>query len=137
MDLDFDLDFDDTVARRVARYVRQVSRGLGLRGDSSFVESEPRPSAYLALEGRLPGFPDHDVALLWDEQRGWSVAVEHPSGELKVVARLDHDGPPPATDVVRWVKRLLRGAPVSSSASVHHVGDELLGDDPHLAVLAL
>ena len=37
--------------------------------------------AYVALDGRLPDFPDHDVALLWNELTGWSAAVEDRRGE--------------------------------------------------------
>lgn len=108
MEIDFDLDFDDTAARRVSRYVRQVMAGLGLRGNSSYVESEPYPSAYVALAGRLADHPDNDVALVWDEKRGWAAAVEDASGQLTVVARLGGEVKPPAADVAAWAQTLLR-----------------------------
>lgn len=107
--IDFDIDFDDFAARRVRRYVREVVVvGLGLRGDSSFVETEPRAGAYVALDGRLADFPDHDVALLWNELTGWSAAVEDRFGQLVEVARLDGDPRPAPAEVVRWVTNLFR-----------------------------
>jgi hypothetical protein len=109
LDRDLDLDFDsDFLSRRVRHYVREVVTGLGLSGDSSFVETEPRAAAYVALDGRLPDFPDHDVALLWNELTGWTAAVEDRFGELVEVARLGGDPRPSATAVVRWVSGLLR-----------------------------
>jgi hypothetical protein len=114
VDFDFDpeidiaFDFDDETARRTQRYVREVVTGFGLRGDSSFVETEPRAAAYVALDGRLPDFPDHDVALLWNELSGWSAAVEDRSGELVVVARMGGDPRPEPAAVVRWVRGLFR-----------------------------
>lgn len=106
-DMDFEFDFDDSVARRVRRYVSEVVAGLGLRGDSSFVETQPRAGAYVALDGQLPDFPGHDVALLWNERNGWSAAVEDRLGELVEVARQVGDPHPPAAAVVSWVKGLL------------------------------
>ncbi|WP_434443431.1 DUF6292 family protein [Lentzea sp. E54] len=106
--IDFDEDFDDTVARQARQYVGEVVLGLGLRGDSSVVETEPRVGAYLALDGRLPDFPDHDVALLWNELNGWSAAVEDRRGELVEVARLGGDPRPAPAAVVHWVTGLLR-----------------------------
>jgi hypothetical protein len=108
LDIDFDIDFDDSVARQVRRYVREVVTGLGLRGDSSFVETEPRAGAYVALDGHLLDFPDHYVALLWDELAGWSAAVEDRRGELVVVARMGAGPRPSSVAVVRWVEGLLR-----------------------------
>jgi hypothetical protein len=105
----FDLDFDDSAASRVRRYVRQVVTGLGLRGDSSFVETEPRAGAYVALDGRLPDFPDHDVALVWHEATGWAAAVEDRIGDLVEIARMGGDPRPAPAAVVRWVRGLFRG----------------------------
>ncbi|WP_189251961.1 DUF6292 family protein [Lentzea flava] len=107
-DIDLDIDFDDSAARRARRYVREVVAGIGLRGDSSFVETEPHPAAYVALDGRLPDFPDHDVALLWNESSGWSAAIEDRRGELVVVARMGGDPRPSAGAVVSWVRGLFR-----------------------------
>jgi hypothetical protein len=108
IDFEIDFDFDDSEARRVRRYVRDVVGGLGLHGDSSFVETEPRAAAYVALDGRLRDFPDHDVALLWNELTGWSAAVEDRLGELVEVARMPGDPRPAPAAVVRWVMSLFR-----------------------------
>jgi hypothetical protein len=105
---DLDFDFDDSKARRVRRYVREIVAGLGLRGDSSLVETEPRAGAYVALDGRLHDFPDHDVALLWNELTGWSAAVEDRIGDLVEVARLEGGPRPSPAAVVRWVGSLFR-----------------------------
>jgi hypothetical protein len=105
--IDFDIDFDDSAARHARRYVSQIVTGLGLRGDSSFVETEPRVGAYVALDGRLTDFPDHYVALVWNELTGWSAAVEDRLGELVEVARMGGDPQPPPAAVVSWVDGLL------------------------------
>ena len=48
-EIDLTVDFDDSEARRVRRYVRDVVGGLELRGDSSFVETEPHAAAQVYL----------------------------------------------------------------------------------------
>ncbi|GHH33578.1 hypothetical protein GCM10017774_16230 [Lentzea cavernae] len=105
--IDFEIDFDDSAAREVRHYVSDVVTGLGLRGDSSMVEMEPRAAAYVALDGRLPDFPDHYVALVWNELTGWAVAVEDRLGELVEIARLAGDPRPAPAAVVGWVSGLL------------------------------
>ncbi len=105
-----ELDFDDALMWGLRGYVRQVTRELGLTGECSYVHAERPAVAYLALDGRLPGFPDRDVALLWDEERGWSAAVETHSGEDVIVQA--HFGPdvlPSPKAVARWVRGLFRG----------------------------
>jgi uncharacterized protein DUF6292 len=103
-----ELDFDDSVVRGLRRYVRLVSRALGLPGEGSFMTDEPL-SAYIALNGRLARYPDRDVALLWEETRGWSAAVESRGGvDLLVVAHLGQDVSPPPESVAAWVRGLFR-----------------------------
>jgi hypothetical protein len=104
-----ELDFDDTLARGLQRYVRLVTWSVGLRGECSYVQVDDVAHAYIALDGTLPSFPDHDVALLWDEAHGWSAAVEHRSGgEPRVVARLAGNVLPSPEAVAAWVRRLFR-----------------------------
>jgi hypothetical protein len=104
-----ELDFDDRVVRGLLRYVHLVSGAVGLRGACSVVQSDDPLSAYVALDGRLRGFPDHDVALLWEETRGWSAALETHSGEeLVPVAYLDHGVLPPPGTVAGWTRELFR-----------------------------
>ncbi|MFC7613284.1 DUF6292 family protein [Actinokineospora soli] len=105
-----ELDFDDRVVRGLHGYLREVTGRLGLSGDSGYVHAERPVSAYLALEGRLPGFPDRDVALLWDEDGGWAIAVETHSGEdLLVQDRYGAELVPAPDAVARWVRSLLDG----------------------------
>ncbi|MGH3861159.1 DUF6292 family protein [Actinokineospora sp.] len=105
-------DLDDALARGLREYVR---RALGLRGNSFYLQAERPASVYLALDGRLPRFPDRDVALLWDEECGWAAAVETHSGEdLIVVAYLGQDVLPTPALVAAWVARLRRGDAVGS-----------------------
>jgi hypothetical protein len=66
---------------------------------------------YVAVDGRLPEFPDHDVALLWTKCHGWAVAVEEPgTTELAVVTHLGGAVEPPPRAVARWVRSLLAGS---------------------------
>lgn len=103
-----DLDFDDSVVRGLERYVRLVTKALGLRGDGSYVHAGDPANAYIALDGRFSHFPGRDVALLWDEQRGWSAAVEtSSSAELLTVAHLYGDVMPPPQEVAAWARHLL------------------------------
>ena len=105
-----DLDFDDALMWGLRGYVRLVTEELGLAGESSYVQAERPAGAYLALDGRLPGYPDRDVALLWDEENGWSAAVETHSGEdVLVQARFGPDVVPPPEAVARWVRGVFRG----------------------------
>lgn len=104
-----DWEFDDEIAvRAVLAYVSNVTRALGLTGECSCVQTEgSRLGAYLALDGHLPGFADRDVALLWDEDRGWAVAVESDSAEPPfVLARLRGPVRPEPAAVARWVDQL-------------------------------
>jgi hypothetical protein len=87
-----------------------VTEALGLSGDCSWVQAELPASGYLALDGRLPDFPDSDVALLWDEEHGWAAALETRSGtDLVVLSYLGEDVLPPPREVARFVTRLFRG----------------------------
>ncbi|XVS60840.1 DUF6292 family protein [Actinosynnema sp. CA-299493] len=105
-----ELDFDDTVTWGLRGYVRRVTEELGLSGECSYVQAERPAGAYLALDGRLPGAPDRDVALLWDEEHGWSAAIETHSGEdVLVQARFGPELLPPPRVVARWVRGLFRG----------------------------
>jgi len=105
-----ELDFDDALVWALRGYVRSVTGQLGITGECWYVQTEPTATMYLALDGRLPGFPDRDVALMWDEETGWSAAVETHSGEdLIVLAYFGPDPVPSPTAVARWARRLFRG----------------------------
>jgi hypothetical protein len=103
-----ELEFDGAPARGLRRYVRLVAAASGLSGDSYCVQLDPPANAYLALERRLPGFADRDVALLWDERQGWALAIETTSGEdLVVVSYLGVDVLPAPRTVAEFAEQLL------------------------------
>ncbi|MGV9299640.1 DUF6292 family protein [Amycolatopsis sp. NPDC003676] len=68
-------------------YLAEVARALGTGLDSCAVDEGPPLSAYVGLDGCLPGYPGRDFALLWDEVHGWAIAVETHSGEDFIVLR--------------------------------------------------
>ncbi|MFD0203778.1 MULTISPECIES: DUF6292 family protein [Saccharothrix] len=113
-----DLYFDDTMTQALRRYAGSVTSALGLSGDCWCVHGEHPVGLYLALDGRLASFPDHDVALLWDERRGWSVAVEV-GEDLVVLERLDGLAVPRPVAVAEWVAGLF----LRSAAGPPLVGD--------------
>ncbi|WP_086665266.1 DUF6292 family protein [Lentzea kentuckyensis] len=97
-----------TLKTLVLDYALRVTRELGLSGESSCVDRDKPLRVYIAVDGRLPGYPECLVALLWTERRGWAIAVEEPGGaELTVVAQLGGAVEPPPRTVARWVRRLL------------------------------
>ncbi|MGX7827967.1 DUF6292 family protein [Actinokineospora sp. 24-640] len=104
-------------------YLAAVGARLGVGLESCAVDLGPPLSAYLALDHRLPGHPDRDTALLWDERHGWSAAVETHSGEdLIVVAYLGPDPVPHPDTVARFVTAL-RGGHRGRTEPPPHAGD--------------
>jgi hypothetical protein len=110
-----DLLVDQRFSRALRDYVDSVATTLGVGPESCTVDAGVPASAYVALDATLPGYPDRDLALLWDERHGWSAAVETHSGEDLIV--LGYLGgttvmPPPGT-VERFLERLQvrRGCP--------------------------
>jgi hypothetical protein len=103
-----EFDFDDIALRGLQRYVRLVCQAMALRGECWYIQADETACVYIALDRRLSRFPDHDVALLWDENEGWSAATEaHSAGaELLVVARFGQDPLPPPEAVATWVAGL-------------------------------
>ncbi|PXY30238.1 hypothetical protein DI005_06035 [Prauserella sp. PE36] len=97
-------------ARGLRHYVQLVREAMGLSGDSSCVQLEPPVNAYLALEGRLSSFPALDVALTWDEENGWALAVEaRCCDDLLVLSYLDSGVLPPPRTVARFAAGMLEG----------------------------
>lgn len=92
-------------------YLAIVAAELGVGLESCTVDVDLPVSAYLALDQRVAAFPERDVALLWDERHGWSLAVETHSGEdLIVLAYLDADTVAPSAElVVRFVEEICAG----------------------------
>ena len=89
-------------------YLRDVTAELGIGLESCTLDHDGPISAYVALDTRLPHYPDRDVALLWDEVHGWAAAIETHSGEDLIVLR-HLGGPsvaPPPHRVARFVTAL-------------------------------
>lgn len=127
---DLGIDPQSRPVRGLRRYIGVVEGVLGLSGQGSCVQPEAPLSAYVAIDGRVPGFPDRDVALLWDERYGWSVAVEARCGEdLFVVSYLGGPVVPAPRVVARFVRGVLDGEPVGCPEPEPHgradVHDEL------------
>ncbi|KAA9155297.1 hypothetical protein FPZ12_030225 [Amycolatopsis acidicola] len=92
----------------LTEYLRRVALEFGVGLESCTVDHDSPVSAYLALEGRLPHYPGRDVALLWDEERGWAAAIETHSGEDLIVLRYlgGPDVAPAPAKVARFVRAL-------------------------------
>jgi hypothetical protein len=67
------------------QYVWQVCRALAVGPEASCWEPGVPATAYIALDGRLPGYPDHDFALVWSEENGWAAALETIRGDDMIV----------------------------------------------------
>ncbi len=105
-----DLGFDDTPTGGLHRYVRAVAVELGLAGQCRRANPGPPATAYLALDGTVPTFPDRDLALLWDEEYGWAAAVRTcPADPPVVITYRGGDVLPPAPDVAAYVAAVRRG----------------------------
>ncbi|HET9139345.1 DUF6292 family protein [Actinophytocola sp.] len=107
-----DLEFEAIPARGLHRYVRLVADALGLAGEGWYVQVErPAATVYLPLQDRMARYPGRDVALLWDEEYGWALAVESHSGEdLLVLAYLGNDVLPAPRVVAQFAARIMAGA---------------------------
>ncbi|MFE0019892.1 DUF6292 family protein [Amycolatopsis sp. NPDC059021] len=97
--------------RSLRGYLAEVACLLGIGLESCVIDHDRPVSAYLALDIRLPQYPDRDVALLWDECRGWSIAIETHSGEDLIVLRyLGGSTPVPGPRrVARFVEAMRAG----------------------------
>ncbi|MFK0247173.1 DUF6292 family protein [Amycolatopsis azurea] len=87
-------------------YLADVTGALGIGLESCSVDYDSPVSVYVALDGRIPGHPGREVALLWDEVHGWAIAVETHSGEDLIVLRYlgGETIAPTAAQVARFVQ---------------------------------
>ncbi len=101
----------DPYHRALRGYLATVANALGIGMESCALDIDTPVSAYLAVDHKVLAFPDRDVAVLWDEERGWSVAMETHSGEdLILLAGLGGDTvAPPAEIVARFVEDVCAG----------------------------
>lgn len=110
-----DLEF----SARLRDYVHRVSVAIGVGWESCAVDTSSPATGYIAVDWRLPGHADRDVAVLWDETQGWSVAIETHSGEdLIVVALLGGSLTPAPSVVAGFLAKVREGALTSSGAPV-------------------
>lgn len=103
---------DDGLALQSAlyAYLGRVASGLGVGPEAISYELADQASAYLALTARLSGWPDDDVALVWDQRSGWALALEsNPGAELRVLAYYQQAQLPAPEHVVAFVNRLFAG----------------------------
>lgn len=102
----------DTVERGLRCYVIRVAAGLGLGAESLWCELADTDNAYLALRDQLPANPTRDLALLWDDTRGWALGMETGSGEDPLIlARYGTDLLPPPEDVLAFAKTIIAHYP--------------------------
>lgn len=80
MVIDFGRDMEYSFERRFRAYLAEVAQAVGVGIESCSMDLAVPASAYIALDRRLPQFPGHDVALVWDEENGWALALEDPAG---------------------------------------------------------
>ncbi|WP_410674238.1 DUF6292 family protein [Amycolatopsis sp. cmx-4-68] len=116
-------------------YLHDVTAELGIGLESCTLDHDTPVSAYVALDTRLPHYPDRDVALLWDEERGWAAAVETHSGEDLIVLR--YLGGPTVVPAPRRVARFVT-ALHEDDHTLGQPGPEILrpaGDPAELAAL--
>jgi len=103
--IDFDIDIEQRFERGLWTYLGRVATALGVGCESCSIDLDVPVSAYIALDWRLNRYPDRDLALLWDEVHGWSVAVEASCGEDMLV--LTYLGGPEVLPDPRTVVRLV------------------------------
>jgi hypothetical protein len=73
------------LSRVLNGYIADVAVMLGIPAMAWWCEIADHSEAHLGLAEHAPGVPDRDVALLWDEDDGWSIAVEASSGKDLIV----------------------------------------------------
>jgi hypothetical protein len=111
---------DGAFAAGLRGYVASVAEAVGVSVESCYVDTDEHASVYLAVDDRLADFPGRDVALLWDEERGWSVVVETASGEdLFVIAGLGTDPVALPAEVAHSLKLVVAGVRRAQSDPGH------------------
>ncbi|HEX3792048.1 MAG TPA: DUF6292 family protein [Pseudonocardiaceae bacterium] len=73
------------LAGGLAGYVRAVAAAIGVSAEGTSFEISDTATAYLGLARRRPEHPEHDLMLVWTEERGWSIEVETDPAEKPVV----------------------------------------------------
>jgi hypothetical protein len=97
----------DAAESALRAYVGVVAEAVGVSPESTCCSIGRTAGAYLALDERLPGFPDRDLALIWEDTQGWAAAIETRCGEDIIVAYLGTGPVPAPRQVVAFVRDLL------------------------------
>jgi hypothetical protein len=102
--IDFGRDTEFSFERGLREYLAAVARAVGVGLESCTLDAGTPAAAYIALDWRLSRFPEHDLALVWDEVHGWAAAVEDASGDAAtVLAYLGGEVLPEPRAVVRFL----------------------------------
>ncbi|MFS8104512.1 DUF6292 family protein [Lentzea alba] len=97
-------------SRGLTGYVHAVAAILGLLPEATWCDTGHPSVAYIALEQRIAQFPDRDVALLWDEESGWCVALETGTTDDPIaLSWLGRDVLPAPAVVREFVDLIMRG----------------------------
>jgi uncharacterized protein DUF6292 len=100
----------DLAEHGLRHYTARIAAAVGAGAEAAWCEWADAPSAYIALDQRLPGHADRDVALIWAVERGWALAVETGCGEdLLIAASLGGDVLPSPETVATWFRAVLTG----------------------------
>ncbi|MBE1494578.1 hypothetical protein H4696_001678 [Amycolatopsis lexingtonensis] len=110
--IDFGRDTEFSFERRLRGYVEAVAKAVGVGLESCAFDAGTPAAAYIALDWRLGRFPDHDLALVWDERHGWAAAIEGAAGNPStVLAHLGGEVVPEPRAVVRFLAAVRAGDP--------------------------
>ncbi|GAA1948586.1 DUF6292 family protein [Amycolatopsis minnesotensis] len=102
---------------RLRDYVHRVSVAIGVGWESCAVDTSSPATGYIAVDWRLPCHADRDVAVLWDETQGWSVAIETHSGEDFIVVALLGGSLAPEPEAVAGFLTEVRDGVVTTAGS--------------------
>ncbi|MEU8637248.1 DUF6292 family protein [Amycolatopsis sp. NPDC048633] len=108
--IDFGRDTEFSFERGLREYVAGVARAVGVGLESCTLDAGTPAAAYIALDWRLTRFPEHDLALVWDEAHGWAAAIEDVSGAT-ALAHLGGEVLPAPRAVVRFLAAVRAGDP--------------------------
>lgn len=109
--IDFGRDTEFSFERRLRGYVGAVARAVGVGLESCTLDASTPAAAYIALDWRLARFPDHDLALVWDETHGWAAAIEDATHTATILAYLGGEVLPEPRAVVRFLAAVRAGDP--------------------------
>lgn len=95
-------------ARGLRRYVTLVADAVSADAHACTSDVDTTARAYIVIDDTIPRYPDRDVALLWNDEHGWSAAIETGCGEDTIMlAYLGHSLLPPPRIVAEFLADLL------------------------------